>query len=140
MNSKLKRALQSFKDKIHRVAADRPELFPNAGEETSERLDQLIASVENQATQIEIIQAERSQVEAQLREEIITQLKVIEDLRQGVSRQDDERALLRERLNEAELELRKALDEHEADTSTSRSLTEEYRRLVEEHTLQSVER
>ena len=65
MNNKLKRALQTLREKIQRVAVDRPDLFANVGEETSERLDHLISTVESQATQIDTLQAERDQVEQQ---------------------------------------------------------------------------
>ena len=61
---------------------------------------------------------------------------MIEDLRKSVSRQDDERTLLRERLDEVEVALRRALDEHEAAASQSRSLVDERRRSVEEYALQ----
>jgi methyl-accepting chemotaxis protein len=57
MNNKLKRALQTFKDKIHRVVNERPDLFDGIGEETSERLDHLISTVENQATKVNKLQA-----------------------------------------------------------------------------------
>jgi len=70
LNNKLKRVLQTFKDKIQRVATERPELFEGIGEETSERLDHLISTVENQATQINVLQAEHDQVEEQLQNEI----------------------------------------------------------------------
>ena len=70
VNNKLKRVLQTFKDKINRVVTERPDLFANTGEETSERLDHLISTVEHLATQIEILQAEHNQSEEQLRNEI----------------------------------------------------------------------
>ncbi len=70
MNNKLKRILQLFKEKIQRVVAQRPDIFDGVGEETSERLDHLISTVENQATQIDLLHAERNQVEEQLRNEI----------------------------------------------------------------------
>ncbi len=70
VNNKLKRILQIFKDKIQRVVTERPELFEGISEETSERLDHLISTVENQATQNNVLQAERDQVEEQLRNEI----------------------------------------------------------------------
>jgi FtsZ-binding cell division protein ZapB len=70
VNNKLKRALQIFKDKIQRVVTERPNLFDGIGEETGERLDHLISTVENQATQIDVLQAERDQVEEELRNEI----------------------------------------------------------------------
>jgi hypothetical protein len=70
VNNKLKRALQIFKDKISRLVTDRPDLFTNIGEETSERLDHLISIVEHQATQIDLLQTERNEIEEQLRQEI----------------------------------------------------------------------
>ena len=69
VNNKLKRVLQTFKDKIHRIVTERGDLFDGIGEETSERLDHLISTVENQATQIDVLHAERDQVEEQLRSE-----------------------------------------------------------------------
>ena len=70
VNAKLKRLLQTVKDKINRLAAERPELFTNIGEETSERFDHLIATVEHQATQIEMLQSEHNETQEQLRNEI----------------------------------------------------------------------
>jgi hypothetical protein len=70
LNNKLKRVLQTFKDKISRVVTERPDLFANIGEETSERLDHLISTVEHLATQIDMIQMEHNQSEEQLRNEI----------------------------------------------------------------------
>jgi hypothetical protein len=70
VNNKLKHVLQVFKDKIHRVVAERPDLFDGIGEETSERLDHLISTIGNQATQIDALQAECDEVEEQLRDEI----------------------------------------------------------------------
>ena len=67
---KLKRALQTFREKINRLVTDRPDLFTNIGEETSERLDHLISTVEHQATQMELLQTERNEMEAQLQNEI----------------------------------------------------------------------
>ena len=67
---KLKRVLQVFKEKINRLVTDRPDLFRNIGEETSERLDHLISTVEHQATQIELLQTERNEIEAQFQNEI----------------------------------------------------------------------
>ncbi len=66
MNNKFKRVFQSFKEKIQRVASERPDIFHGVGEETSERLDHIISTVENQATQIDILRAERDQIEGQL--------------------------------------------------------------------------
>jgi hypothetical protein len=70
VNNKLKRALQGFKDKIHRIVSEKPDLFDGIGEETSERLDHLISTLENQGGQIYVLQAERDQIEKQLQSEI----------------------------------------------------------------------
>ena len=70
VNNKLKRALQTLKEKIHRVVIERSDLFVDIGEETSERLDHLISAVEHQAVQIDILQAEHDQAEEQFRSEI----------------------------------------------------------------------
>jgi len=70
VNNKLKRALQTFKEKIHRAVDERPDLFHGIGEDTSERLDHLISTVENQATEINVLQVERAQVEEQLQDQI----------------------------------------------------------------------
>ena len=70
MNNKLKRALQSVKDKIHRVAAERPDLFDDVGEDTIDRLDRLITTVENQATQANVLQTERNQADEEHQRQI----------------------------------------------------------------------
>lgn len=70
VNNKLKRVLQGFKEKLNRIATERPDLFTNVGEETSERLDHLISTVEYQAVLIGSLQSEHDQSEEQLRNEI----------------------------------------------------------------------
>jgi hypothetical protein len=70
INTKLKRALQTFKEKINRIVTERPDLFANISEETTERLDHLISTVEYQAEQLNALQAERSEMEEQLRNQI----------------------------------------------------------------------
>lgn len=65
INTKLKRALQIFKDKLHRIATERPNLFINVGEETNERLDHLIVIIENQVAQIEALQNEYNDLKVQ---------------------------------------------------------------------------
>jgi len=62
--------LQSFKNKIERVVTKKPHLFDGIDEETNERLDHLISTLENQGTQIDTLQAERDQVEKQLQSEV----------------------------------------------------------------------
>ncbi|CAF3302238.1 unnamed protein product [Rotaria socialis] len=184
VNTKLKRALQTFKDKIHRLVTERPELFTDVGEETTERFDHLIATVEHQATHIDILQSENEQSQEQLRNQIlelqssldacryqlenerpvqgqqlvcatppsdeISQTNIenyemqIRQLQQKLSQHDDEKSLLRERLNEVELELRKVLDDHASTTAMYdeqlRSLITERDALVEQHALQSADK
>ena len=70
LNTKLKRALQIVKEKVNRIVTERPDLFVNVGDETNERLDHLISTVEHQATQMDLLQTERSEVEEQLKNEI----------------------------------------------------------------------
>jgi uncharacterized protein YdcH (DUF465 family) len=61
-NNELKHTLQVFKDKVHRIVAERPDLFDDIGEETSERLDHLISTVENQTTKIDVLQTEMKEL------------------------------------------------------------------------------
>ncbi|CAF3965390.1 unnamed protein product, partial [Rotaria sp. Silwood1] len=157
INTKLKRALQTFKDKIHRIVTDRPDLFTDVGEETSERLDHLIVTVDCQAVQIDLLKTERDELEKHLRSQIVElqssldacryqienerQIKTqqlvnatppsddisrsmienyekqIHQLQQKLSHNDEERSLLRERLNEVELEFRKTLDDRQSTTN-----------------------
>ncbi|CAF4420513.1 unnamed protein product, partial [Rotaria magnacalcarata] len=58
------------KDKIHRLVTERPELFTDVGEETTERFDHLIVTVEHQATHIDLLQSENEQSQEQLRNQI----------------------------------------------------------------------
>jgi len=70
VNNQLKDALQTFKDKIKRVVTERPDLFDNIDEETSEQLEHLISTIENQAKEIVVLHAQRDQIEEQLQNEI----------------------------------------------------------------------
>ena len=85
MNNKLKRVLQLFKEKIQRVVAERPDLFDGVGEETSERLEHLISTVDSQAVQIG-------------------------ELENNLSQKDEQQTLLEQRLNEVERELSQTTD------------------------------
>ncbi|CAF4732143.1 unnamed protein product, partial [Rotaria sp. Silwood2] len=184
VNSKLKRVLQTFKDKIHRIVTEKPDLFTNVGEETTERFDHIIATVEYQAVQIDLLETEREQLEKQLRNKIqelqnsfdayrnqmqnessikSQQLvsttpptddisrsnienyeKQIHQLQQKLSQNDDERTLLRERLNEVELEFRKTLDDRATTTNMYeeqlQSLIQERDALVQQHVLELIEK
>lgn len=69
-NSHLYGALRALQEKIQRVVAERPGLFDSIGQETDARLDHLISTIENQTTQIDLLQTERDQVEEALQNEI----------------------------------------------------------------------
>ncbi len=66
VNNKLKRALQTIKDKIHQAVVERPQLFPDVGDDTIERLDHLISAIGNQATQIDLLQNERDHAQHEI--------------------------------------------------------------------------
>ena len=70
VNNELKDALQTYKEKLSQVASERPDLFDGAGAQTSERLDHLISTLASQATKIDVLQAERDQIEKQSQTEI----------------------------------------------------------------------
>lgn len=67
----------------------------------------------------------------------------IEQLREKLSQNEDERALLRERLDEVELEFRKTLDDHSSTLAMYeeqlQSLVQERNALVEQRALDSSE-
>jgi hypothetical protein len=66
VNNKLKRVLQTIKDKIHQAVIEQPQLFTDIGDETIERLDHLISTIENQAIQIDILQNERDHAQHEM--------------------------------------------------------------------------
>lgn len=70
VNTKLKRALQNLKEKIHRIVIEQPDLFADIGDDTSERLDRLVSVVGYHKIQMENLTAEREYSEEQLRNEI----------------------------------------------------------------------
>ncbi|CAF4408390.1 unnamed protein product, partial [Adineta steineri] len=74
VNNKLKRALQTIKEKIQRIVTERPDLFTTIGEETNDRLDHLISTVENQTAQINLLQTELHESEEQL-QSVVQQLQ-----------------------------------------------------------------
>jgi len=111
INNKLKRALQTIKEKVHRIVTEKPELFPQMSDDTIERIEQLVSTVGNQAEQIEILQNERDQFQ------------------QNLSEKDEEQTLLQKRLDDVELQFRKTIE----------SLQQERNALVEQQTVQSSE-
>jgi predicted nucleic acid-binding Zn-ribbon protein len=70
--------------------------------------------------------------------------KQIKQLQQNLSENEDERTLLRQRLNEVELEFRKTLDDHSSTSAMYeeqlQSIVQERNALVEQQVLQSAER
>jgi len=66
VNNKLKRVLQTIKDKIHQAVIDQPQLFTDIGDETIERLDHLISTIGSQAIQIDILQNERDHAQHEM--------------------------------------------------------------------------
>jgi predicted nucleic acid-binding Zn-ribbon protein len=70
--------------------------------------------------------------------------KQIDQLQQNLSHNEDERSLLRERLNEVELEFRKTVDDNTSTLTMYeeqlQSLVTERNALVEQQVRQSVER
>ncbi|CAF4239863.1 unnamed protein product, partial [Rotaria sordida] len=82
INNKLKRALQIIKDKIHRIVNEKPDLFNGIGEETNERLDHLISIVENQTTQIDLIQNEHQQQIKELQNSLLARQFELDNERQ----------------------------------------------------------
>jgi predicted nucleic acid-binding Zn-ribbon protein len=111
INNKLKRALQTIKEKVHRIVTEKPELFPQMSDDTIERIEQLVSTFGNQAEQIEILQNERDQFQKNL------------------SEKDEEQTLLQKRLDDVQLEFRKTIE----------SLQQERNALVEQQTVQSSE-
>ena len=93
VNNKLKRALQTIKEKVHRIVTEKPELFPEIADDTIERIDQLVSTVEKQAEQID-------------------------QLQQNLSEKDEEQILLQQRLDDAELELRTTIESLREEQNT----------------------
>lgn len=56
----------TLSDKINRLVIEREDLFDGIGDDTNERLEHIISLIENQATQIGILEAERDQLDKQL--------------------------------------------------------------------------
>jgi chromosome segregation ATPase len=126
-------------------------LFPDSNDDTIERIEHLISAIRNQTTQIESLQAERDHTQAEINELRTEQhtsevslsedyQKQIDQLQQNLSQKDEERTLLREHLNNIELELRKTLDDHASTKSQFESITQERDTLVDQHNLQITEK
>jgi len=68
LNNELKNVLQGLTDKIHHIAAEKPELFHGIGEEANDCFDHLISTVENQTTQIHVLQTEGDQLRNEIKQ------------------------------------------------------------------------
>lgn len=66
--------------------------------------------------------------------------KQIEQLQRNLSQKEEERNLLRERLNEVELELRRISDDHTSTMAKCKSLEEDYDVLLKQQAVQSADR
>ncbi|CAF4637872.1 unnamed protein product, partial [Rotaria sp. Silwood2] len=139
VNSKLKRALQTIKEKIHHVVIERPELFVDSADDTIERLDHLISVIEQQTVQMKILQTEHDHKQNEIND-LQSSLESYRHKIQGnLSDKDQEKSLLEKRLNELELELKKTLNDHSSTMIKFESLAREHDVLVQQQKLQSIE-
>ncbi|CAF1400921.1 unnamed protein product [Adineta steineri] len=122
MNKKLKRSLQVVKDKVDRMVSEKPDLFDGVGEETNERLDHLIATVENQAEQMNILRNEHDQIEEQLRKDLTELQHSLENCQKDLN-------------NEREMKTEECLTSAASSTSSetaSSSVVEEYEKQIKQ--------
>ena len=70
-NNKLKAIVQTIKDKINVIVAEKPDLFDGISEDTSDRFDHLISTIESQYEQINNLQEERKQLNFKKRKMIL---------------------------------------------------------------------
>jgi len=92
-----------------------------------------------ETSQNELDNERREKVE-QLSSQSENHQKHIQELQQNISEKDNERTSLSERLNEVELELKKAVDDHASLQGKYESLIEERDALVGQQILHSTER
>ncbi len=92
-----------------------------------------------ETSQNELDNERREKVE-QLSSQSENYQKHIQELQQNLSEKDNERSSLSERLNEVELELKKAVDDHVSLQAKYETLIEERNALVEQQALFSTER
>jgi len=70
VNKSLKSALEAIDDKIQHAITARLDLFGDLGENTSERLDGLISTIQNQTTQIDVLKAEHDETKEKYQREM----------------------------------------------------------------------
>ena len=107
VNNKLRRALQTIKEKVHQAAIEHPEIFTDTGDDTLERLDHLIAAVGNQAAQIQFLKNE-------MEEQPLQQDRVSDDHHSQLSKEVDQ---LRSELDERSEQLRELKEKYSAISS-----------------------
>lgn len=66
VNNKLQRALHTIKARIHQAVNNRPDLFSDVGEDTIERLDHLISTIDDQTTHIDQLRNECQQARSEI--------------------------------------------------------------------------
>jgi chromosome segregation ATPase len=92
-----------------------------------------------ETSQNELDNERREKVE-QLSSQSENYQKHFQELQQNLSEKDNERTALSERLNEVELDLKKAIDDHASLKAKYETLIEERNVLVEQQALFSTER
>ncbi len=92
-----------------------------------------------ETSQNELDNERREKVE-QLSSQSENHQKQIQELQQNISEKDNERTSLSERLNEVELDLKKAIDDHASLKAKYETLIEERNAFGEHHALFSAER
>ncbi|CAF1401674.1 unnamed protein product, partial [Adineta steineri] len=134
VNKKLKRSLQGIKDKIHRVVNEKPDLFDGVSEDTTERLEHLISTVDNQAAYINVLQTERDQIHEQLQNSSVVDdyQQQIHQLQQNLSEKDEQQSLLQEHLNEVQADLEKVRDDHSSLMTKHELLVQHSQHEIEE--------
>ncbi|CAF3603471.1 unnamed protein product [Rotaria sp. Silwood1] len=139
VNNKLKRALQTIKEKIHHIVVEQPELFQNSTDDTLERLDHLISAVGQQTVQIKNLQIEHDHKQNEINELQSSFESYRYEIQNNLSKEDQDKSLLQERLNEIELQLKKTLDDHSSTIAKFESLIQKRDVLLEQQNLQSIE-
>jgi len=86
------------------------------------------------------LENERREKTEQLSSQFENYQKQIQELQQNISEKDNERNALSERLNEVELELKIAVDDHASVKAKYETLIEERNALGEQQALHSAER
>ncbi|CAF1269614.1 unnamed protein product [Rotaria sordida] len=139
VNNKLKRALQTIKEKIHQVVIARPELFQDLTDDTIERLNHLISTIEHQTAQINSLQTEYDDKQNEINELQSSLESYQYQIQNNLSEKDQEKSLLQEHLNEIELQFKKTLNDHSLIMIKFELLSRERDVLIEQQTLQSIE-